>query len=106
MDIPAHRRIRILRAVFVVFPKEYMWIVLGVLFQDYCVRWAQTKNKIQDKVENLKDIALELFVELEPEFQVKLNFLLIRKKKFLLSIFLLKKFMSSFVPSVFLPLLG
>lgn len=70
MDIPAHRRFRILRAVFSAIPNEYIWIVLAVLFQDYCERWEQSKTKKEDKVENLEDIALELFVEIEPEFQV------------------------------------
>lgn len=73
MDIPAHRRFRILRAVFLAIPQEHIWLVLAVLFQYYCLRWEQSASKKKDKVESLDDIALELFVEMEPEFQVNFN---------------------------------
>uniref|UniRef100_A0A915DLG9 HEAT repeat-containing protein 1 n=2 Tax=Ditylenchus dipsaci TaxID=166011 RepID=A0A915DLG9_9BILA len=71
MDIPAHRRIRILRAVSQQIPHECLWIVLGVLFEDFCIRWEKAKGKRQEKIENLDDISLELVSELQLEHQLE-----------------------------------
>lgn len=71
MDIPAHRRLRMLSAIASTVPPEDQWIVLAVIFDDFCGRWQKTTNKRQD-ADALDDVSLELVGNLEPEYQVRL----------------------------------
>lgn len=60
VDIPAHRRMRILRVVLSTIPREYVWIVLSVLFEHFCSSWEKTKvGTVNSKKEHLDDVLLD-----------------------------------------------
>lgn len=39
IDIPAHRRDKILRAVSRSAGTHYLWVVIAILFEHYCLNW-------------------------------------------------------------------
>lgn len=43
VDIPAHRREKIMQALAFVTPSKYAWIIVAVWFENYCATW-QRKN--------------------------------------------------------------
>lgn len=69
VDIPAHRRIRVLNAFVKSVPMENMWILLTTMFDEFILKWQRDDAKKQD-VEVLDDILIELIGSFDPEKQV------------------------------------
>uniref|UniRef100_A0A7E4ULQ3 HEAT repeat-containing protein 1 n=1 Tax=Panagrellus redivivus TaxID=6233 RepID=A0A7E4ULQ3_PANRE len=68
-DVPAHRRMRILRAVANTVSPDDVWIIVGAIFDDFCGKWSKATSKKTD-VDQLHDITLEFIAEFEPEHQL------------------------------------
>ncbi|TKR89200.1 hypothetical protein L596_013339 [Steinernema carpocapsae] len=74
-DIPAHRRMRIVQAVGRSVNPHYIWVVLAVLFDEYCHKWqrpaeAKVKGSRTD-VDTFDDMATEMIGTYEPEEQLR-----------------------------------
>uniref|UniRef100_A0A914Y6U5 HEAT repeat-containing protein 1 n=1 Tax=Panagrolaimus superbus TaxID=310955 RepID=A0A914Y6U5_9BILA len=69
IDIPAHRRMRILRAVGNTVSPDDLWIFLGSIYDNFCTKWQKSTSKKND-VDVIHEITLEFIGEFEPEVQL------------------------------------
>ena len=69
IDIPAHRRMRILRAVGNTISPNDLWIFLGAIYDNFCGKWQKATAKKND-VDIIHEITLEFIGDFEPEVQV------------------------------------
>ncbi|KAI6182851.1 hypothetical protein M3Y97_00425200 [Aphelenchoides bicaudatus] len=70
IDIPAHRRARILKTLASCVLPESLWIIFGAIFDAICTQWKKDSNDKQD--DNLSTVCLEFIGTLEPEKQIQL----------------------------------
>jgi uncharacterized membrane protein YhiD involved in acid resistance len=69
IDIPAHRRMRILRAVGNTVSPDDLWIFLGAIYDNFCTKWQKSTSKKND-VDIVHEITLEFVGDFEPEVQL------------------------------------
>ncbi|KAK0413012.1 hypothetical protein QR680_006539 [Steinernema hermaphroditum] len=74
-DIPAHRRMRIVEAIGRSVGSKYIWVVLAVLFDEFCQKWQRPAggepkdNKHEGEM--FDDMATEMISSYEPEAQLQ-----------------------------------
>lgn len=71
IDIPAHRRSRILRTLAGCVSPDSLWIIFGAIFDAICIQWKKGANNEQPN-DNLSNTCLEFIGTIEPEKQFKL----------------------------------
>uniref|UniRef100_A0A0N5ANL5 HEAT repeat-containing protein 1 n=1 Tax=Syphacia muris TaxID=451379 RepID=A0A0N5ANL5_9BILA len=60
VDIPAHRRMRILHAVADAATAKHLWVVIALLFEQYCVTW-QRNVVVKEQFEEMATEMVSLY---------------------------------------------
>jgi hypothetical protein len=71
IDIPVHRRSRVLKTLAGCVLPDSLWIIFGAIFDAICIQWKKGASNEQPN-ENLSNICLEFIGTIEPEKQIQL----------------------------------
>jgi len=68
VDLPAHRRMRVLHAIANTMSPKDVWILLAAIYDNFCAKWQKSTSKKDTDL--IHDITLEFMGEFEPEHQL------------------------------------
>ncbi|CEF69366.1 Armadillo-like helical domain and BP28, C-terminal domain and Armadillo-type fold domain and U3 small nucleolar RNA-associated protein 10 family-containing protein [Strongyloides ratti] len=69
LDIPIHRRITIVRHISKCVGPTKVWIVILILFEEYCMKWQKNSEQLKNDGEIFEELCLEMISQFTPEIQ-------------------------------------
>uniref|UniRef100_A0A0N5BZH6 HEAT repeat-containing protein 1 n=1 Tax=Strongyloides papillosus TaxID=174720 RepID=A0A0N5BZH6_STREA len=69
LDIPIHRRIAIVRHISKCVGPKKVWIVILILFEEYCMKWQKNTEQQKTDGEIFEELCLEMISQFTPEIQ-------------------------------------
>uniref|UniRef100_A0A0N4ZAI0 HEAT repeat-containing protein 1 n=1 Tax=Parastrongyloides trichosuri TaxID=131310 RepID=A0A0N4ZAI0_PARTI len=69
LDIPIHRRIAIVRHISKSVGPSKVWIVILILFEEYCMKWQKNSEQQKADGEIFDELCLEMVSQFTPEIQ-------------------------------------